>query len=121
MTDDETAEPRDDRLWREMMSAAGLEFQYEIGRDAAAVARDGSRRGFSEEAMETLIRHMSAFIGTRMVRYDNQHGVMPQQMSVRIRVALDHQPRNFDESLERKELPHLLIEKDTDATSQEGS
>lgn len=117
MSEDETAEPGDDRLWKEMMSAAGLEFQYEIGRDAAAVARDGSRRGFSEEAMATLIRHMSAFIGTRMVRYDSQHGVMPQQMTVRIRVALDHQPRDFDESLEPKQLPTLQVGKDDDATS----
>lgn len=89
---------KDNKTWDTMMTVPGSEFIYEIGRDHQAVARDGMDRGFSVEAMDTLIKHMITFIGTRINRHHSAHDVMPQQMTVRIKVTLDSQPRAFDDS-----------------------
>jgi hypothetical protein len=86
-----------DRALARMRSVPGLEFEYEIGRDQHAVNRDGVGRGFSQEAMGTLIAHLGAFITTRITRYNEANGVMPQHMTVRIRVALDSQPTEFED------------------------
>lgn len=100
--------PEENRVYRQMMTTPGLEFAYELGRSAETVTRDGTGQGFSEAAMDSLIRHMIGFIASRISRYYDQHSVMPQQMTVRIRVAMDAQPKDFDDSLPVTELGPVL-------------
>jgi hypothetical protein len=103
-------EERQRKLFEQFVVIEGDEFQFEVGRDRQTIARDGHQAGFSEDALDTLHAHLITFIGTRTLRYQHQHGVMPQQMTVRIRVSLDHQPAEFNDSMEVTELPPIVIE-----------
>lgn len=105
-------EERQRQLFEQFITIEGNEFQFEVGRDRQTIARDGHQAGFSQDALDTLHAHLIIFIGTRTLRYQHQHGVMPQQMTVRIRVSLDHQPAEFDDSMEVLELPHVIVEED---------
>lgn len=105
---DEPMSPEENRVYQQMLATPGMEFAYELGRGADVVARDGAGRGFSEAAMDSLVKHMIAFIATRISRYYTANTVMPQQMIVRIRVALDDAPRDFDDSLKVTDLGQVM-------------
>jgi hypothetical protein len=76
-------------MWQSFYAQPGDEFEFRLARSPSAIERDGTATTFSEAAMDALIQHLMVYIGTRLTRYYEANEVMPQTMTVRIKVATD--------------------------------
>jgi hypothetical protein len=71
----------------QMMNFDGNELEVQIHRDMEVVERDGLDATFSEAALQAMSLDINAFIGTRIIRYGQQHNVLPQSMTVVVEVT----------------------------------
>jgi hypothetical protein len=85
----EEAERQQLELWQSFYTQPGDEFEFRIARTPDAIERDGTTKTFSEAAMDALMQHVMVYIGTRLTRYFETNKVMPQSLTVRIKVVTD--------------------------------
>jgi hypothetical protein len=74
--------------WDRLMSVEHHTMSTRIERTMAAQARDGLDGTFSREAMDDLNAEVINFIGTRIARYYDATGLMPQSMEVMLNVEV---------------------------------
>lgn len=78
-----------EQMYEKMMKIDGPNMEFVIGRGIEAQDRDGLSKTISQEAFDTLMQQIRVWIGTRVMRYDDQSGVMPQTVTVNISVDVE--------------------------------
>jgi hypothetical protein len=66
----------------------GSTLKIALDRDVEAQASEGLGMSFSEGAMQDLHMQLMTWVGTRMLRFAEDNGVMPQTMTVKLNVDL---------------------------------
>lgn len=77
------------QLLTEYMNIDGPAMDFIVQRDIHAQDRDGLGAGISQQAMEDLNQQVMTFIGTRMMRFQVERGVMPQNLKVELVVTME--------------------------------
>lgn len=72
-----------------MLAMPGAEHEFVMQRAIEAQARDGIGVGMSPEAMEALQFSMTAWVGTRLLRFNKERGAMPQTVKVVVTVEME--------------------------------
>jgi hypothetical protein len=57
-----------------------------------AQLREGLDVSFSEDAIQDLYMQVMTWVGTRILRFHQESGVMPQTAQIRLTVDLTHKP-----------------------------
>lgn len=73
-------------MFDEMMDMPDATLSIGVNRTATAQDRDGMGATISPQAFAALQEQMGAWVGTRVMRYEQQTGLMPQQITVTITV-----------------------------------
>lgn len=77
------------RLIDHMATLPGGDHEFVVQREIEAQDRDGLGAGISAEAMRTLDQQMITWVGTRMLRFEKERGVMPQSVRVVVSVEME--------------------------------
>lgn len=72
----------------EMLDMDGPEATFEVGRTAEAQDRDGLSGTISQKAMDALVSQMGMWVATRIMRFQEDNGIMPQNVTVTLNVDL---------------------------------
>lgn len=78
-----------EKLLNAMLTMDGGEHEFIVQRNVEAQDRDGLGAGMSPEAMQMLHQSMITWVGTRMIRFEQERGVMPQNVKVSISVEME--------------------------------
>lgn len=76
-------------LYDEFMATDGPDIDLAVVRSTEAQLRDGLGTTLSVDATERLHAQMIAWVGTRVMRYHQQHGLMPQSVKVTLQVEVE--------------------------------
>lgn len=85
-------------IWDTYQRHPGSEFLFRFGRNQRVWAEQGSGRTFSREMFDAMARALMLFVGSRLNRYHNEHGAYPQAITVRLRVAMDAEADDFNDT-----------------------
>jgi len=70
------------------MSMDGTGITIEVMRGTGAQDRDGLSRSISSEAMTSLQQQMSMWLISRILRYEKETGLMPQNVTLSLQADL---------------------------------
>ena len=73
-------------LMAKMLAEDGPAMDFEVSRTIDTQAIEGLGVTFSEAAMASLSQQMIMWVGTRIMRYGEQTGAMPQTLRVTVTV-----------------------------------
>jgi hypothetical protein len=76
------------QMYTDMAATAGKTISVQWERTAEAQARDGLDTTISEQAMRDLNQQMLTWVGTRMIRYQEQTGLAVQNVKVTLTVEV---------------------------------
>lgn len=72
-----------------MLQVPGDNLELVIQRSMEAQGRDGLDASFSRDVMEGLEAQMRFWIGSRIIRFSDERGIMPQTMTITLNVELE--------------------------------
>lgn len=70
----------------QMMDDPNSQMEFTIQRTAEAQDRDSLSASLSKEAFDALRNSMTAWVGSRILRYNGETGLMPQNIRVTVDV-----------------------------------
>jgi len=71
-----------------LMALDGTEITLEVMRGTGAQDRDGLSSSISSEAMTSLQQQMTMWLISRILRYEKETGLMPQNVSLSLKADL---------------------------------
>lgn len=77
-----------EEIFNRMMKMEGGELSLTVNRTPTAQDRDGLSASLSPEAFDVLMTQIKTWVGTRMVRYGQETGLMPQNVNVSVDVTV---------------------------------
>lgn len=74
---------------RQMMDDPNSQMEFTIQRTVKAQDRDSLSASLSKEAFDSLHHSMAAWVGSRILRYNGETGLMPQNIRVTVDVQVN--------------------------------
>lgn len=75
-------------MYEKMMEMDGTQMVFSVDRTATAQDRDGLSYTMSQQAFDALREQMTTWIGTRILKYQDEIGLMPQMIQVSVDVNM---------------------------------